>query len=421
MNRCSKWFCFLFFSFLSGTSLRAQELSVGDTLPDYTFNSVLRYASSSSVSLPGLRGRILVLDLWRTTCGAAVASFSHFDSLRRQFPDGLSALAVTTESREAIRRYLQENSYAARTTMPVITDDSLLAGKRFKFIYIPHAVLVDRKGVIVAITEPGNITAPVIRDLLDGKAIHLPLKKEVTDFDYDAPILTEGGGRNGGSLAYCSVITHRLPGVMSVFNSDTARNQTFYSAYNQTIPQLYAGAYHIVDLKTNRLILQVKDASRFNIPRYDHNDDWQKENFWCYNLILPSRVPHPERYAIADFDRFFGVHGMVEKRKVKCLLLVRKGKGERWKSAGGREGYYLDSGGVTLIHNIMMSSVLEAWDIASPLPILDRTGLDNQQADMKVEGTPANLSLFRQSLAKYDLDVIESVEEVEMLVIREGR
>lgn len=61
--------------------------------------------------------------------------------------------------------------------------------------------MVDGNGRIAAITAPEKVTKEVIEELLACETIHLPVKKELTDFDYDTPVFAEGKGRNLSSLA----------------------------------------------------------------------------------------------------------------------------------------------------------------------------------------------------------------------------
>ena len=407
----------IFWIIAGGNTVSAQELRIGDTLPDCLFQNVLRY-SSPSVRLSDFRGKILILDLWRTTCGHAVASFAHFDSLQQQFPGKLSALAITTERREEVAQYLTTNSFAARTKLPVVTNDSLLAGKRFHFIYIPHVVVADARGTIVAIVSPEQVTPEVIQSLVDKKPVMLREKKEIVDFDYETPIVNEGSGRNIGQVAYLSTFTHRLPGVISLQSVDTLGDKLLYKAYNVSIPELYAEALHLL-YRRNQTILDVRDTPRFINRNYD-DEDWQQHNLWCYNLLLPKGSAFPEKTALADFNRFFGVTGSVEERKLKCLLLVKKG--DRWKANHtDEESYYLDSGRIKVAHNVVVPFVVDAWNYVSDLPVLDETGLGDARLDIRIEGTPNALTAFRSQLQTYDLDLVPAIRKMKVLVIRERK
>ncbi len=414
-----KLLCGLVWGVLGLAEAKGQELRIGDTLPDYRFGSVLRY-SEGGVGLADFKGKVLILDLWRTTCSHAVASFAHFDSLQSEFPERIAVLAVTTEPREFIAAYLDKNVYAHRTKLPVITDDTLLAGKRLPFIYIPHVVVVNPKGIIVGITRPEAVTRTVVQDLIAGRKPSLPLKKEVPDFDYSTPLLAKGDSSNLNRVVYSATYLHRIPGVLSIQDSHTSGAYRFYNGYNVSIPEMYMKAYNLI-LHPNRILCRMKDRSRIIAPKED-NEDWKDRNLWCYSLILPTQMTHPEQTVLAEFNRLFGIRVSVEKRKMNCLLLVRKGTGERWKlKHPDGEDYYIDSGGVTLIHNVLLSAVSDAFDYASRLPIIDKTHSYGELADMKIEGNPNQLLLFRKQLQKYDLDLIPAVETLDVMVIREGK
>lgn len=396
----------------------AQELTVGDTLPDYRFTSVLRY-DEPALSLSDTRGKILILDLWRTTCNHAVASFAQFDSLQHEFGSAITTVAITTESRKMISDYLTNNTYARQTRMPVITDDTVLAGKRFSFLYIPHVVVVNQKGVIVAVTQTENVTREAIRQLLAGADPKLPLKKELTDYNYSAPLLLEGKGRNVNEVVYSSTFTHYLPGVVKMQTLDTTDSYLSYNSYNASIAELYMYSYHRF-YDNNRIITEGIARNRVVEPK-GADLNWRTENLWCSSTLLPKQTTDVAERVAQEWNRFFGMSVSFEKRKMKCLVLVRKGKGERWKSGHpDAEGYVIDSGHVTLVHNTGFAFAVDGWKYASRLPIIDKTGLGWEMADMKIEGSPNELAAFRKQLQQYDLDLVPSIQTVDVLVIKKG-
>ncbi len=419
MKYCKKILGWLVLIIAGYTGAQGQSLTVGDSLPDYTFQNVLRYRDTS-LRLHDFRGKVLILDLWRTTCSHAVASFAHFDSLRAVFPGQVEALGITTEDRNQITQYLTNNRFASGTKLPVVTNDTVLAGKRFSFIYIPHVVVVDTRGRIAAITAPEQVTPDVIRNLLSGEPVKLPLKKELTDFNYEVPVLSEGNGRNVDSLVYTSTVTHRLPGVLSTDSYDTSGNRLIYKAYNESIPELYAKVYHQLFDK-NKVILDVKDSSRFTNANYD-DEAWQNRNLWCYNLVLPPGYAHPDAFAVADLDRFFGIRGTLEKRRIKCFILIKKGKSERWRTKDpDSESYDQSEGGVRTLHNIPLPYLALNYNFTSPVLIIDGTGNYSEKADIRLRSTSGNLTALRKELNQYDLDLLPSVKKMNVVVIRENR
>ena len=393
-----------------------QELTIGDTLPDCRFSSVLRY-SSPTVRLSDFKGKLLILALWRTTCGHSISVFSHLDSIQQEFGEKVVVLGISSDQREVIDHYFHTNIVAKQTRLPTVTDDTILSGKRFSFVYIPHMVVVDGAGVIRAITYPESITPISVQTWLAGGVAKVPLKKELTHFGFDVPVYEEGDGRNINQILYSSVISRYLPGVLPIEELASSDARYFYKAYNKTIPELYAQALDFPP-DARRFVLEVKDSSRFLKKATDDEEEWNSAHRWVYNLILPKEYPDPNRFALEDLNRFFGVRATVEKRKIKCLLLVRKGKEERWRTKG-EKGALNKSGNVLYIQNIPLQDVVNLWDNLSPLPLLNNTGFANEKADMEITGTPADLEAFRKQIQLYGFDLLPSEREMEVMVIRE--
>ena len=392
----------------------AQELSVGDQLPDYTFAHVLRY-SSPTASLSDFRGKVLILDFWRTTCGGCIKAMPHLDSLQNEFGDKLTVMPLTTEGEDTIQRFLATNYIAKRIHLPTITEDTLLAGKAIKFIYIPHTVLVDTSGTIVAITEPKYVTRDVIQNLLDGKPVYLPRKMEILDFNYSTPVFWEGKERNAKYVRYASTITSMIPGVIAFQGIDSLDKQIFYYGYNRTIQQLYAQAYKL-DYNPNRVVLEVADSSNF-IPPADANElEWKAKHLWVYNLLLPSDGTAPAPYAVQDIDRFFRTTGKIATRRMNCLVLVKAGKKDTWKSKGGQPEFETRDS-ITTIRNVRMYNIAYAFDFMSSLPVVNETGLVEEKADITLTRFPNDLAAFRKDLVKHGLDLVPAQRDIKVLVI----
>jgi len=406
----------IFFLIACYVNTRAQELTIGDTLPDCSFSSVLRYPSPS-VRLSDFRGKLLILALWRTTCGHSISVFSHLDSIQQEFGEKVVVLGISSDQREVIEHYFRTNIVAKQTRLPTVSDDTVLSGKRFSFVYIPHMVVVDGAGVIRAITYPESITSVSVQAWLAGGVAKVPLKKQLSNFGFDVPVYEEGNGRNINQIVYSSVISRYLPGVLHIEELASSDTRYFYKAYNKTIPELYAQALDFPP-DARRFVLEVKDSSRFIKKATDDEEQWNGTHRWVYNLILPKEYPNPNQFALEDLNRFFGVRATVEKRKMKCLLLVRKGKEERWRTKGDK-GALNKNGNVIYIQNIPIHDVVNMWDDLSPLPIFNNTGLANEKADMVISSTPADLNAFRKQIQPYDLDLIPSEREIDVMVIKE--
>jgi len=91
-------------------------------------------------------------------------------------------------------------------------EDTLLH-KLFPHAGNPHEVWIDKYGNVSAITSHLAVTAENIARWIRTGTISLPFKNDLTDFDFNKPLLV---GNNGGSDAFFvfwSLFTKYLEGV----------------------------------------------------------------------------------------------------------------------------------------------------------------------------------------------------------------
>ncbi|MGI4741237.1 MAG: DUF3738 domain-containing protein [Janthinobacterium lividum] len=152
------------------------QARLGDVVPDLRFATVLNGAKAS-LSLRELRGQVVLLEFWGTYCGPCVAAMPHLQDLQRQFAGRLQVVTISQEAPARLTRYLQTRPsnllFAAVTST---AGDSLQ--QLFACRTVPHSVLLDETGHLLATTEPQNITAATVEQVLRHQAVTLPLKQD---------------------------------------------------------------------------------------------------------------------------------------------------------------------------------------------------------------------------------------------------
>ena len=133
----------------------------GEMPPDFTG----RTAEGRTVTLAGVRGRVILLTFWATWCPPCLGEMPVFEQLHRDFaPDGLTVLGVNVrEETPAIQRYARELGL----TFPLLLDRKGEIQVLYGVIALSTTFLIGRDGRAVArATGPRDWGTPGGRALI---------------------------------------------------------------------------------------------------------------------------------------------------------------------------------------------------------------------------------------------------------------
>jgi len=133
-------FCFLL---LTGMDTNASAGTEKTKAPDFS----LKDLSGKSISLPSLRGKVIVLNFWATWCPSCVSEMSSLNRLYIEMkPRGLEVVAVSTDrSVGDVNEYLGKKGFGFR----ILMDDDRTVTRLYKVFSLPTTFLIDRNGFIV--------------------------------------------------------------------------------------------------------------------------------------------------------------------------------------------------------------------------------------------------------------------------------
>lgn len=118
---------------------------------------------SAPSGLESLRGRVVLLEFWRTWCGPCRQQVRHLNELHGRYEaDGLVTVAVSDEAPELLRRTAEELGVTYATARSVDESAEALYGIRS----VPRAFLIDRAGVLVWVGHPATLEEERLRSLL---------------------------------------------------------------------------------------------------------------------------------------------------------------------------------------------------------------------------------------------------------------
>ena len=171
---------------LSGAqSLLPKALTIGDTVPDITFQKIIN-STDTTAMLSDFKDRYVILDFWAVWCGACISELPRLDSLQQKYKDNLSIILVNCmrrshDSEKKIRDLFTKNwqqVYHKDFNCLVVADSSNTFKHLFSFKVIPHYVWIDPAGVVLAITSSAELTDANIALMLRGTKLSLPVKQD---------------------------------------------------------------------------------------------------------------------------------------------------------------------------------------------------------------------------------------------------
>jgi peroxiredoxin len=124
--------------------LPPEGTQVGSLAADFTLPDLF---SGEPRSLSDLRGYVVLLDFWASTCPPCRSSMPHLESLRDRFgDDGLVVLAVNVDvSADAARAFIEDGGFYG---FLVVRDADESIRDLYDVVGIPHTYVIDRQGII---------------------------------------------------------------------------------------------------------------------------------------------------------------------------------------------------------------------------------------------------------------------------------
>lgn len=420
-----KRLCLSFLSLLLLTSAAEAQfisgikpLTIGDTLPDIVLKHVIRY-KTDSIRTGDLRGKVVILDFFATWCGSCIAAMPHLDSLQQYFGDKIQALVIDYEPTHKVDSAFRRNKRISPLVhLPVVTQDVTLS-EMFPHRSYPHEVIIDANGRVQAITYPYSLTKPTIQSVIDGKMLHLTVKRELMDYSNQKPLFYYGNGGDISQVYLQSTFCHYvdgLPNYTKRFISDSTQERYLFT--NEPIPTLYRmAAYPWGKWKFYRMVLEVQDSSRYIYFRQEPRDHWTRKNTYCYELTAPAHTPRAtlRRYMMEDLNRSLHINGRFEKRMENCWVLVRTtGSDSMFKSRAPLPG---QPSKPETFSNATMDYVAGMLNTTNAF-VLNETHYTGK-VDINLNVSLKDLPAVRIALHPYGLDLVPTRRMLTMLVLTE--
>lgn len=371
---------------------------LGKTVPDYTFKNILN-SDKKSISLKELRGKTIILEFWATWCSPCIPAMKKLNSLQVDFKDHLEIITVSPENENRLNKFIKDTS----TNLRIVSDT--MHHSSFEYRAIPHSIIIDKNGVVRAITNPENITKEVLSKLIFEDTIDL----EIKDDFYKASKLS--------SKVIASEINTDYSIVLKSFDKDKGfgwmpkrsleGSVNGIEFYNNTIPLMFKELFNLVSI--NRIVF--KDELSF--------DDFPYTKEHQYNMDIEVSSKYEKNWkskGIEFLNTNFNFNASLAIDSLECYGLknvnntIKRSNFEETKSSSRGPKF---SG-----KKVKIAKLIHYIENFTSIPVIDLTNL-KEEYDFELNWKFEEPSTLFSELNKFGLKLekLDKKAEVEVMQI----
>jgi len=394
-----------------------KSLNIGEHCPSIT----LHFANSKAVQLSYYKGKTVIFDFFSVICGACIRALPGLNDLQKEEGNSVQIIIVSEEPLQQVQAFFKTNKIAAVNTLPVVAGDKQLS-LLFPHRLVPHEVWIDAGGTIRAFTHAAEVTAANITSIAQNENFRLPVKRDLLVFDAAKPLLENGNGGDINQVFFRSTLSQYIEGVGSKTAIYTNSCFKRYLALNKPLLSYFEEAFEGTVLP-NHILVEAEDSVFFTKTAGEKTT----AKLYCYELIAPpaSTVTALHNWMEHDIERFFGITGTFENRKVSCYALVKAGSNTGALKSNTDSAYiqFSDDEPVKKIMHQPLTALVDALNnaasYASPI-FIDKTRY-NDLVDMTLNIRDVNdVAALQQALAPYGLTLMQDTAEMKMFVITDA-
>lgn len=402
-----------------------KTLKLSDPLPSSVWTTPLEVMNHSekTLNLSTDKNKLILLDFWNTWCSACLKGFPKMEELQKKFGDKIKILAVSNQDRATLEKFFATKNGQRFKGIVSVTGDKLFH-ELFPHKGVPYIVWI-KDGKLLNTTDGAQVSEETIAEVLGGEESSL---QTVVQIGRERPLmLSEDFDREKGlsMVNYSFFAKGRIRGIG--FGSGFHREgQTIYGRQftNLSLLEIFSTLADEIFQKQKesfsekRRIIKVKNPVPLD---YIKNTEGSVEDYNLYNyeyIVSVSQADSLYPLMLKNLSQFADYRATIEKSKVKCLVLKRTSTVDKLKTKNS-EMTFLFSLSKTDVQNTSVYALVNSLNAipSVSLPIIDETGYTGN-IDLKM-GTISDVSSIRKELSKYDLDLVETERELNMLVIED--
>lgn len=371
---------------------------MGEKSPEIFFKKIVNYEKPTA-KLSDFKDKVVILDFWATWCGPCISAFPKLENLQSTFGDQLQVITVTDDPEARIERFLAKR----KLTLPVVLDEDKAIAGIFPHRTIPHLVIIDKKGIVRAITTSSQVTEEVVQKVINDQPVSLEEKKDIMDFDPHK--LLSGDG----NFSYQVTFMPFKEGYPSFSNPRGTESYTGRRivGVNLSPVTLFEIAWQFPP--AIRTLINVKEPARLK---------WNKQNAVCFDLIVPEDLGE-KRFEImkTQLSIYFPYTVRIEEmtRKVKILSRLHQDTPLR-EALPEAKAEYSESGKGMSMKASSIEWVSEFLENRLGIPVINETGLTGKY-DLALPWFNESPEQVHEELKKIGLRLSEGERKIKMLVI----
>jgi uncharacterized protein (TIGR03435 family) len=374
--------------------VHAQALKIGDNLPNYQLKSVVNY-KADSFNFKDAKGKILIIEFWGTWCSPCIPALQHLNEIKNKFPNDVFVVGISDDSKERLTKFLTKRV----VSVPLASEADMKLNGIFAFNMVPHTIIADKNGKIMAITSPNEVTEEKIKEIIAGK---IPNFKPKEDKEFDSKVDYFGADE---STDYAITQKAYIQG----FPSFSKRGNGVFK--DRRISCINLSTQSILQLAFKKsfetTIVNLPEAKQAFIP----------ENLCCFDIIVKeSDKANLYKIMQAEAMKLLGVKANIEKRVVDVYVL--KKVADILKESVKKEASGESSGRGIKAEYIEMDFLVDFLANELQKPVVDETNLKGRY-DINFEYASEDPTALMKVLATLGLKISKEKREVEMLIIEE--
>lgn len=391
-------FSTVFCTFLSLCAF--SQIKIGHQVNNISIQTLLN-APVKQAQLDHFKGKVILLEFWATYCGPCITAMPHLQQLQKEYNGKLRIITISEEKENRIKKFIENKP----SNLWFAVDTANLFQQSFPLRMIPQSVLIDKKGIVVAITEPENITKQVIADVIAGNKIDLPLKNDNMVAD---PYITYFPADSTTQNKF--ILQPEIKGINSS-RKNYNNNKAFYgrrlTIINFPLIDLYRIAYGDISY---RRVLDLTSKS----------DSIEARRMYCMDIIVPAvddLLPTLKQELKAKFD----LHADFEKRtkQVYVLTIVDTAKINHLKPSLAENYEFSSRAGSFDGKHVQLKDIASYIERSGIIkaPILDETN-NSQYYDISFTYMPEKKGDLDNTLLNLGLKLTKADREINILVFK---
>ncbi|WP_029279481.1 TlpA family protein disulfide reductase [Pedobacter borealis] len=394
------------------------ELQIGDKVPQDFWTQkhfVFEDGKKKEFTFQHLKGKIIIIDFWATSCFACIKEMPEQLNLEKKFTSYVKIVKVTSQEEKPINDFFISSKNPLGIELKSIIGDLKLK-VIFPYRFIPHMVWIDKNGVVAAFTDGTEVTEKNLHAIINGP-FGLPKK---IDMRPDVPTYMDWVPATAQAISM--LYKGNVPGLNSGNEYLSIEGKTRFFVKNLALQWIYQSlAMNKYDWagKGNRIMLRFNDKDgQFTNPTFSKDKEWTLD-FW----IPDSQRDSLASYGIRFLNQYSGYFASAEKIKAACYVL-------KYNPTNGKS--LITTGGKQLVKPLippyrivnaplkyMISRIVDGLagrKFELTIPIIDETGFIGN-VDIDLLSATNSIEELNLKLKIYGLSLERTEKILDMLVI----